>query len=168
MIDVGVIVRRETEFFLLGPPPNRATPREMSHLLGRLRRATDRLGELPVTAVGGQWDLDYRAWLSRLQAYERIVAAALPNNRRQDIAKTVTAPLLLGLYPGEDTQRTPDVATPFTLANQREVAIEFQEQIADQFWEDIKTQAKTVASGGGIGLIAILAGLAGIAWLTRE
>lgn len=178
MYDVGAITRRiQTAFRLFCPPgitplrcatttTNRATPEDIGPLLDELEDVTqavlDRVNEVgisPAARIG--FLLSMSAWRQRLAKYQAEVAKAPPGDR-QDILWSVTAPLLIGYYGGENSdepQRVIDAVTPFLLANQQEVDDAFRDDLWDGFLQDLKDNAadivKPLAAGFGFGALAI-------------
>lgn len=182
MYDVGAITRRiQAEFRLFCPPnvapqrcaesqTNRATPENLAVLLAELDDVTQAVldevnasGISPAARVG--FLISLSAWRERLAKYHAEVDKAPPGDRA-DVVWSVTAPLLLGLYGGENSdepQRVIDAVTPFLLANQQEVDDEFRDELWSAFLDDLKTNAadivKPLAVGFGFGALA-LGGLA--------
>jgi hypothetical protein len=106
------------------------------------------------------WDADFSEWRSRLQNY-RVQVDKAPPGDRGDVLWSVTAPLLLGFYGGENSeapQQPIDAVTPFSLANQLRVADAWREERLRLLREDIAEEAKKVVTGIGGG--ALLGGLA--------
>ena len=157
MYEVGKITRGIQEKFYLSDPAH-ATPKHLGPLLSALEDMTDKLqGEalrFELTSVPfiredvlKTWKLDIKRWTERLSGYRAAVASAAPNDPKA-ILWTVTAPLLLGLYGGPDSDelhRPIDAGTPFTLANQIEFADDFREELWSGLWDDIAEEAKKKA-----------------------
>ena len=170
--DVGRIVRDTSDFYLRVGPPNRWTRVEAGKLLLRLDQLTDQLAQKGAGAgvVGGaagavglkpsqmpaQWRADFDAWQERLAAYKKATRDA-PQGHSHELWNNVGAPLLMGYYPGEENQRTADIATPFSLANQLEVDKEWREENLRRFGEELGDAAKK--AGYGIGAL-VATGLA--------
>lgn len=196
MFDVGDITRRiQAEFRLFCPggaipaaarnkaqgcaesTTNRATPANILILLDELDDVTaavlaevNESGISPAARIG--FLISLSAWRERLGKYRERCEAAAPDDRAA-IVWDVTAPLLLGLYGGEQSnepRRVIDAVTPFMLANQQEVDDEFRDELWSAFLEDLKTNAadivKPLAVGFGFGALA-LGGLALLLVLRR-
>lgn len=151
---------------------NRATPENIAILLAALdtltddlKVARDALGNWTADASVAHWDHDFDAWLHRLDDYIFEVSKAPPGDR-QDILWSVTAPLLLGYFGGEDSklpQQRIDAVTPFVLANQLEVTEQWRNQRWDKLIEDIEQNAGDIAKPVAIGVGTIAAVAVG-AW----
>lgn len=101
---------------------------------------------------------DYRAWVDDVPGYER--------DSHEVVLWEVTAPLFLGYHGGRTgteielieggyppgfnvfTQHAPDLATPFSIANELEVYEEFEQEQWDRLLEDIVEETKKVAETG--------------------
>lgn len=152
---------------------NRATPENIAILLAALdtltddlKVARDALGNWTADASVAHWDHDFDAWLHRLDDYIFEVSKAPPGDR-QDILWSVTAPLLLGYFGGEDSklpQQRIDAVTPFVLANQLEVTEQWRNQRWDKLIEDIEQNAGDIAKPVAIGVGTIAAVAVG-AWV---
>lgn len=153
-----------------GTATNLATPANIAVLLRALRRLTDdiakarsELSDLIPDAGLLAWNLGWIGWRSRLARYEAEVAKA-PVGDRADILWTVTAPLLLGFFGGEnstDPQKPIDAITPFSLANQLQIAEEWRAERLRLFNADLKQAFKDAASIGSGALVvaAVIVGL---------
>lgn len=151
--DVGLITRRlQSEFRLFDRDPrqqttNEATPQRIAVLLNSLQKLTDQIVAKRETMSDWVpdmgivlWDKDMAQWQERLAVYKQAVASAAPTDRAA-ILWTVTAPLLLGFYGGADSdlpQQPLDAVTPFSLANQLDVAEGWREERWKLFLEDLK------------------------------
>lgn len=152
--DVGFITRRlQNEFRLFNRDPsqqvrNNATPQRLAVLIKDLKKLTSEIEAKRDTAAFDWtpdagvviWDRDMEKWKGRLAAYEQAVISAEPDDRAA-VLWTVTAPLLIGYYGGEDStlpQQPLDAVTPFSLANQLDVAEAWRAERWRLFWEDLK------------------------------
>lgn len=145
---------------------NRATPENVGRLLVALQNLTrdieaaratmsDWLPDIGVVL----WDGRFKQWQERLATYEGEVAKAPPGDRG-DILWSVTAPLLLGLFGGENSdepQQPIDAVTPFMLANQLEVADAWRDERWRLFKDDLEAQALKVIPWGAVVLVPIFA-----------
>lgn len=151
LVDVGAKVREITAAFLK-VEPNRATPRDLLGLVRGLEGLTQKLydaaAQVDIGTMGmptlppdeARWWRDFRRWRERLEGYRKACEAAAPNDRAA-VLWTVTAPLLLGYYNGEESdkpQQVADVASPFMLENQLNVREEWREENWQRFVEDLK------------------------------
>lgn len=184
MFDCGIITRDLQQRFgvVSGAPENLATPENVAILLAALREQTARVikarfdvvNPFSVLALVDTWDRAAQQWDLRLQSYERIVDAAIAAKRPKDfafIANDVTAPLLLGFFPGIQEQRSPDAITPCILANGLNVEDSFREELFDRFIDDLKSNARDLVTPPELPefvKVAIVAGVVALAWgLTR-
>jgi hypothetical protein len=161
--DVGAKVA-ELHALYLGTEPNRATPANMAVLLESLRKLTRTIG-VETLRFGWIRDADEQratrdllAWEERLDAYEDAVDDAKPGDRTE-IQWSVTAPLLLGLYGGpesQEQQRTADVATPFIVANQVALTQEVQDELWADFVGDLEKRATRTGMGLGVAVLIAL------------
>lgn len=160
--------------------PNRATPQHLKKLLQSLRTMTDQLDarvrdELsPLSSIA----LDQIAgslirWNERLNGYIAAVDAAAPDDRRA-VLWTVTAPLLLGFYGGEEStesRRTLDAVTPFIIADILKVESNWQDERWRLLIQDLKDNAADVAGSVAqtVALVVIAVGTIGtlLVLLTR-
>lgn len=123
---------------------------------------------------------DLYHWRARLDTYE-LASASVPESQEDDrdaILWTVTAPLLLGYHGGPTgkeielsldgypagfdpaIQHAPDIATPFSLANQLGVYEEWEQRRWELFLDDLATGAREIGKGAGkvaLGLAAAFA-----------
>lgn len=120
---------------------------------------------------------DLRRWRERLDDYLSSVEAVLPQQEqdRRAVLWEVTAPLLLGFYGGPTGAETPvvgqpdgfdptiqqlaDIGTPYRIANELGVWLDWGRRRKELFKEDIKEGA--TRAGKGLGL-AVLTGIAGV------
>lgn len=170
MFDVGAIARDlQTEFGLFQragapPEPNSATPQHLRELAARLDVLTEALfrerltsSSLVTSNIGeAQWDAAWLAWRSRLDAYVDALDGVADDDH-QAVLWSVTAPLLLGFFGGEQgtaPRRPMDAVTPFSLANQLNVTQEWREIQLDAFVQDLKDNARDIV--GGIGTTALV------------
>ena len=152
--DVGKITRSlQNEFNLFNRDPrqqmtNQATPEKLGALIAALTKLTSKIEAQRDTAAFDWtpdagvviWDRDMAAWKARLAAYSKAVTSAPPGDRGA-VLWTVTAPLLIGYYGGPASnlpQQPLDAMTPFSLANQLDVAEAWREERWKLFWEDLK------------------------------
>lgn len=160
-----------------GEAINRATPENLAVLLEALddmtaqtaaKRTELGAGGLPDILDGAetaaniaQWDLDMLRWRGRLGAYHDQVDKAPPGDRA-DVLWSVTAPLLIGFFGGEASklpQQPIDAITPFTLANQLNVAIAWEQERRSLFFQEIQAGIKDVVEiTAGIGTGALVVG----------
>lgn len=157
--DVGRITRDlQSEFHLFKRSPadqaqNNATPERISALLAALEILTNQIAAqraefsdfVPDASVP-HWDNDMAKWRSRLAGYIKAVRAAAPGDRAA-ILWSVTAPLLIGFYGGEHSklpQQPLDAVTPFSLANQLNVADAWREERYQLFWKDVRDNLKNL------------------------
>lgn len=181
--DVHEMVRRYTVEFL-HQEPNIATPENVLLLLQHLAELTDELvaaqAERAAETPACHDDAicrDLRRWQARLEEYYAFTAA-VPDADLQDrnaILWQVTAPLFLGWYGGKTgheielvpdgfgpsfdpmVQHPPDIATPFTLANQLLVWQEWEEERFNRLIDDLREGALDVAGLGlDIGMLVAL------------
>lgn len=158
---------------------NRATPENLKVLLDALTDLTKELrakrGEmsdwLPDIGIL-QWDLGMVGWSNRLEKYHHEVDKA-PKGDRQDVLWSVTAPLLLGFFGGENSdkpQQPIDAVTPFMLANQLEVDDAWRDERWDLLKGDLEDGVKSAATAiaGGLGIAALFAGGLALAWWMRR
>ena len=161
--DVGILLKNSN-----------ATPRKMEPLILSLRKATDdidpRMIKLIASPLGAvnrikQVAIDWADWRERLDRYEDEWAAAmevtpdasgLTNFRYWD---QVTRPLLLGIYPGDPTQRVLDAVTPYVIAHELDIDERNMQQALAQLKKDLKKGAEDLTKTG-IGIAIPLAGLA--------
>lgn len=169
--DVGAIVRKlqgDFRLFSTSDRPvgadekNAATPENLRVLLESLDRLTDSIleqrseGLLPVFR-NEAWDTDMVHWQGRLGAYLEAADAA-PDGDRQSVLWSVTAPLLLGFFGGEASslpRQTPDVATPFSLANQLSVAQSWRDERLRLLYEDLRRGASDLVSSSSAVLLIL-------------
>lgn len=176
MIDVGKIVRDVNAVYMVRPLTAKNLLPLVRSLEGTTERIADKLKLQPIEVGGIGQDLptvrkDFRAWQGRLGAYRNLLEGAIARGQGDnpadvDVLWSVTAPLILGLYGGQgsdEPQRTADLATPFILSNQIQVAEDFQRENLERFFTDLKTGAAQVA-GFTFGSLATAAALAGAAW----
>lgn len=151
--ETGKIVRDVTAWYLK-VEPNRWTRVEVLRLLGILREFTDAMldagGQMPA-----QWKEDRRRWQDRLVDYFARAEDA-PTGHSKRLADDVAAPLLLGYYPGEEQQRTADLHTPFTLANQLEVDRKWRAERLRLLKEELGEAAKS--AGFSLGAVVAIVG----------
>lgn len=148
---------------------NRATPQNVGRLLDALERMTTDVAAARATMSNWLpdigvvlWDGRFRQWTERLAAYQAEVAKAPPGDRG-DILWSVTAPLLLGLFGGENSeapQQPIDAVTPFMLANQLEVAEAWRDERWRLFKQDLADNAAAALDWGTViaGGAAVLGG----------
>jgi hypothetical protein len=181
--DIGKITREiQQSFDLFIPqgvrpedaPPNKATPENLAVLVGALETLTKEISArrsqlsnwIPDAGIVA-WDRAMVAWRERLVNYRTQVDKAPPGDR-QDVLWSVTAPLLLGFFGGEnseDPQRPIDAVTPFILANMLAVADDWREQRYRALVADLESGIKSAAAAVGVGLgAAVLVGGAALAW----
>ena len=135
--------------------------------------------------------LDLVRWHRRLDEYT-MHATSIPAERSHDrdaVLWEVTAPLFLGYYGGRTgtevplveggfppafdptAQHGPDLATPFSLANQLAVYEEFEQDNWDRLLDDLREGAANVGRGTVDLASAVLVGfglVAGAHWLSRR
>lgn len=155
----------QKEFGVVGTDssePNKATPENLAVLVARLREMTDELEKrrddvssfVPDMGVV-IWDKDLADWKLRLEAYEKALKDAAPDDR-EIVLWTVTAPLLLGLFGGPDgSWPTPgrtggaagvaDANTPFMLSHAFTDLVAWREERWNLLLDDLKQNAKDVA-----------------------
>jgi len=164
----------QTEFRLFGEGvTNRATPENVAVLLTALADLTRDLEMARATvsnwapdASVPRWDAGLASWKTRLAAYVLQVSKAPPGDR-QDILWSVTAPLLLGLYGGENStlpQRPLDAVTPFMLANQLEVSDAWRTARWDALLGDLEDGARAIPSAA-MSALPWVAGATVLAWI---
>lgn len=171
---LGEVMRPEgrvTADYLLSDanPQNKATAANILGVLGGAQKFTEALrGRLANgSATAGRESLmaDLEAWSTRLGRYIELAkkeADTFGPKSTGDVmdptsmAWTVTAPLLLGIYGGNE-QRTADITTPFILSNATDVTEAWEKERIKLFWRDVKSEAKKVGgkvrSGLGWGLV---------------
>lgn len=166
--NVGDAVADWLGFFFPPNQPNLCYPIIWLEALDILLELTAQL-EGANTARGAPEDQltrDLRRWSVRVTEYS-MVTAAVPIEQQYDrepVLWDVTAPLLLGWYGGPDgtnvlppggffagfdakLQHPPDIATPYSLANQLKVGRDFEEWAARQIRRDM--QATVIGIGRG-------------------
>lgn len=135
--------------------------------------------------------LDLARWRRRLDEYF-MHAASVPAERSRDrtaVLWEVTAPLFLGYYGGRTGTEVPlveggfpegfdptaahgpDLATPFSLANQLAVYEDFEQENWDRLLQDLRDGAGGVGRASIDLATAVLTGfglVAGVHWLTRR
>ena len=135
--------------------------------------------------------LDLTRWRRRLDEYY-MHAASIPAERSHDrnaVLWEVTAPLFLGYFGGPTGTEVPlveggfpkgfdptaahgpDLATPFSLANQLAVYQDFERENWDRLLQDLRDGAGGLGQGSLDLATAVLMGfgaVAGIHWLTRR
>lgn len=162
---------------------NFATPRLILKLLNYLQKVTDqvedKLSDTRTACMAANMDLetcvagsttfmqiwgDYGKWEGRFAGYRHRTEAAM--NRDPDASgdtdaefwKYVTKPLLLGLYPDAEEQKTLDAVTPLILAWQIEVAEDAYTTNLKAFWEDVKEAVGDIVEGiasFGVGMLVL-------------
>lgn len=204
--DVASIVREYTQAYL-GVSPNRARPIDLLPLVDHLDRFTDQLhrrGEKRRRLAGAaaqcdQLCIDLQRWERRLDFYLIEVNAQTDENDRWATLYTITNPLFLGWYGGPqgeagpeflaetgfgpgfrfDMQHPPDLATPYSLANQLDVAEAFEAENRQHLLDDLKSGAEEIVTGvqkagkraakavgkaaGSTGVLLTVAGLGAVA-----
>lgn len=157
-----------------GGTTNLATPANVKVLLSALDDLTsdlltarDTMSDVLPDAAIPTWDQRLSQWRGRLGAYHDAVDKAPPGDRA-DILWGVTAPLLIGFYGGEGSnlpQQPLDAVTPFSLANQLQVADEWRDERLRLFVQDIEEGIESaVAIGGGLLTVVAIAGTAFLGW----
>lgn len=160
MYDVGNIARTLQDEFALfvrpGEPPraNTATAGHLRELVATLEVFTEELflqrmqgaSLLGADADDDRWDAAFASWNNRLQAYDDALQG-VPDDDRKVVLWSVTAPLLLGLYGGElnkGVRKPMDAVTPFSLANQLDVAEAWREERWARLLDDLADNAADV------------------------
>lgn len=178
MYDVGQIARDLQDKFGLFVRPrgeitssekNRATPEDLAVLLDELAALTEELAErrrvVQVQTIAEDlWDSDSAAWRARLAEYQAAVRAA-PKGDRHAVLWSVTAPLLLGFYGGAGAaspQQPIDAVTPFSLANQLDVADAWREERWQRLWGELEKRFADAAKGAAD---AVTSGIAWLPWI---
>lgn len=183
--DLGEVVRRLQSRYLGSPANRKPTVAELVQLTDELEELTEALVSWPGFADGvaagvgvdgsqwgdREWKKEFHDWEARLEGYQAVLKKA---RTPDDALWTVTAPLLMGLYGGRESQeqrRVIDAATPFILANALEVSDQARAEKWAAFWDDLSREAKDVGKGitiglGGLGLLA--ASALGLYLLARE
>lgn len=159
LFNVGEIVRDLNAQYPLADPP-RVAPQDLIPLLDYLREVT-RVTEVHIGQSIG-WFLQHQndlaplkelyrlqaelaAWSDRLDRYELEAHACAPDDVNCALW-TVTAPVFFGYYDGPNgtgPAKTPDLRTPFTIANQTNELREWsQDQLGGAaFTRDLKASA---------------------------
>ena len=160
--DVGRIVR-EVSAYYLESDPNHVTRVEIRDFLERLTQFTEPIRALGAELVPGPIRTDLERWMGRLQAYRDATDTA-PAGHSQALAEQVAAPLLLGWFPGSELQQPPDLATPFSIANQIEVSRDFRRENLARLSEELAARAKVAGYSLGMIGLAFAGGFAVCVW----
>lgn len=159
-------MRDTSDWYLRAGPPNRWTRVEVGKLLLELDQLTDQLGR-EGGSMPGQWHADFDAWQSRLAGYKKAARDA-PQGHSHELWNEVGMPMLMGYYPGEEQQRTADLATPFSLANQLEVDVDWRKERLRLFGEELGEAAKVAGYGLGAVAAAVVATAAAFFFFGRQ
>lgn len=136
-----------------GSAQNFATPGNLLVLLDALANLTDAVSqplhrELSFGKLKQKdWE-QFQEWRTRLDGYIDAANEAATGDKLE-VFKSVTEPLLIGLFPGEQSSRIPDVATPFIFANMVDVTERARAEALSRFFTDIKDNAAELAKGAG-------------------
>ena len=128
----------------------RVTPRLLLPLLEFLDEvAAQARADMPEgpAKLGIKATLD--GWDKRSGEYRASLVAAFKQAPDEGalISTSVTGPLILGWYPGEDSQRTLDAVTPIQAAHMVEAATDAMESAWEKLGEDLTEAAKEATSG---------------------
>lgn len=164
--DVGAFVRAVTdEYFPLqrnGTRANTATPLHMMPLLDFMetvrKAAAHARAKVPVGLRDPQWKRDFDAFSERLAGYRKATREAIEDGDGdgfpQPWGQDVILPVLLGWYPGAQTQSVLDAATPLSLQRQAEVSEASMQFAWSQLGRDLSDQGQTVLGPAGAVLAA--------------
>lgn len=167
------LFKRDHRDELPGDGKNLATPTNVKALVVALEELTEKILEQRADGVPlrpdfaeldpdfATWDADMSKWQDRLSDYYDAVDAAAPDDRAA-ILWSVTAPLLIGFYGGEEAktpQQPLDAMTPFSLANQLELAKAWKDERWNLLLQEIKEKLQQL----GIDVGLIIAAAAGVA-----
>jgi len=139
-----------------------------------------------------QVEVDLKRWRTRLDDYTAKVEAVMPKREqdRRAVLWGVTAPLLLGWYGGPSGVEIPvvgqpetfdparkephliDLGTPYRIANQLGVWLDWNRRRPEMFKKDIADGAKRTGTGLGLaiggGLVGLGLGAAGFHYFKRK
>lgn len=124
---------------------NLATPASLLALVDALHTVTEAIApEVQAWVAAGKLRIEdaqaLEAWRERLDAYTDAVKEAAAGDKVA-VFDSVTAPLLMGLMPGEQSSKVPDVATPFILGNMVDAAAGAREEQLRMFFSDLAQAA---------------------------
>ncbi|MGH1343782.1 MAG: hypothetical protein ACRBN8_19655 [Nannocystales bacterium] len=135
-----------------------------------------------------QVETDLKRWRARLDDYIAKVEAVMPEREqdRRSVLWGVTAPLFLGWYGGPSGVEIPvvgqsetfdparkaphliDLGTPYRIANQLGVWLDWNRRRPELLKEDLKNDSKDLGLAFGLGLLGLGVGAAGVHLATRK
>lgn len=142
----GEVLTEPGRIFL--PPLNNATPIKMQPVIDELQRVTTAVAErfpkeLPPGAEGV--GMDFAAWAQRLAGYRIVQAVEMdstPTETTQRYWDVVVRPLLLGIYPGDPTQKVADLVTVYTVDRQLDILDQAARDRSVRLWSDLDSQVR--------------------------